>query len=88
MGRKQDDYPNGFVLVKNNRYISSVITNGNPENPVLYYTPELNEALAFQREEAAIKRAKKLGATLVSFRTEDQGRGHRPKRVITGRMEV
>ena len=87
MGRKQDDYESGYVLYKNQRFVSAIFSNGDPENPVVYYTPYLADALAFRRDKPATARAKQIGAMLMSFRTEAPKPGHRPKRYITGRME-
>lgn len=84
MGRRQDDYENGFLLEKEGRYVSAVIANGNPEKPVVYWTDSVSEAKAFRRVSAAEARARQLGARILLFKTEERGKGLRPARVILG----
>lgn len=86
--RRQDYYEDGFLVKKGERYVESVIPNGHPEKPVIYWTENENNALAFRRYTAAEMRAMQLDAKVVSFRTEDRGLGRMPKRIITGELVV
>lgn len=87
--RKQDYYREGYLIQRNDgQYLTSVISNGNPERPVCYWSRFPADALAFKRYTAAEMRAMQLGAKIVTFRTDDPERGHLPKRIVTGVLLV
>lgn len=86
--RRQEYYEEGFLIRKDDRYLKAIISNGNPAHPVCYWTQNETEALAFRRYTAAEFRAMQLDAKIVTFKTEHQGLGRMPKRIITGEMLV
>lgn len=75
MARNKDAY-RGWVLKRgdNDKYVSSIISNGNPSEPVVYYTDDIQEARAFLRFGAAEARAEQLGLLIAWFTTDDNGK--------------
>lgn len=73
---KYSERPRGWVLKRgdNDQYVESIISNGHPDSPVVYYTGDLQEARAFVRFKAAEERALQLGLLIVWFVTDDNGK--------------
>lgn len=66
--------PRGWVLVDRNRgYISSIISNKHVDNPVVYYTDDLDEAKAFVVWHAVLARAEQLSLAIQEFVTDADG---------------
>lgn len=65
---KTAERADGFVILIEGRYVSSILANGHPENPVVYYTKNIDEAKAWKTPGAVRKaraRAAKGGMILV-----------------------
>lgn len=72
----------GLVIKCAGMYVSAILANGRPENPVVYFTKDLEQAKAWALPQTARKaRAKmKRGGEILLFETRDG------KRVEIGKL--
>ena len=68
--------PRGWVLKRgdNDQYVEAIIANGRPDNPIVYYTRDIQEAKVFLRCRAAKRRALQLGTRIMWFTTDNNGK--------------
>ena len=75
----------GFVLMdrgmEGTRYIAEILANGHPENPVVYYTNNLENAKAWGTGVGADRAAKRLGGV---FEVKAIGRDPIGRRQLRG----
>ncbi len=51
----------GLVIRIRGQYVSAILANGNPDKPVVYFTDELNQAMAWKMPKAARKARSRIG---------------------------
>lgn len=85
MTRKDQEYRHGWLLEHaNGQFVESIVSNGHPDSPIVYYTRDPQEAQGFSRFSAVEQRALQLGLMIRKFDTEDRGPAYRLKRILGG----
>lgn len=67
----------GFVLKIAGRYVSSILANGNPEKPVIYYTDDVEAAKTWKTPQAVRKARARIGKRGCILIYQQEGRTRR-----------
>lgn len=77
---KTAERADGFVILIEGRYVSSILANGHPENPVVYYTKNIDEAKAWKTPGAVRKARARVakGGMILVYRKDGPGKQRVP----------